>query len=124
MEDDVERLLVESAEQVAVLVDVLHDLVDELELAHARQVHENDARVDAVVAVVGQLAAPVVRTLGVEAVGRHGRYLLVVEVGELRPELLERRHHQYVRVQVDERVDVREAFRKEESLRCALIIII
>ena len=101
----VERLLVEGAEVVSELVDVFERFLDKLELTHARQIHEYDARVDAVQARIGHAALLVIHALVVEAVGRHGHNLRRVELVEYVPQVLERRENQVVNVQVDHRLE-------------------
>ena len=89
MKDDIEHFLVKIEEHALELLDVSFGFFEEMKAPHARQVHEYDARVDAVRAIVGQavLGSFVVTRL-TEAVGRQCRYLLAIELGKVCPQFL------------------------------------
>lgn len=80
MKENVEQTLIAPRDVVLVRVVEGLDLVDEAELAHARQVHEHDARVEAERAVVRMPRESIVPAhVRVLVFGRERRQLRAVE---------------------------------------------
>ena len=95
---------------------VVLDLGEHVEVAHARQVHERDADVEARLARERKLGRRVVVARGrLDAVGSDAGYLLVVEAAEQRPQLADIGPHEQVQVEQDQRVHVLKATLQQPS---------